>query len=78
MKYVITLKDKVCSFNTPSVAKFTHLKACFFTQVKVCIYKIKLCKNSHTLRRVFQKGVYFYTPYGVYFALNLWRTNYTP
>jgi hypothetical protein len=48
---VCTLKNKVCIFNTPSVANFTHLKACFFTQLKVCI-----CG----------KGVYFYTPLGLY------------
>ena len=46
-----TLKNKVCIFNTPSVAKFTHLKACFL----------------HSLRCVFcGKGVNFYTPLGVY------------
>jgi hypothetical protein len=30
----VTLKNKVCIFKTPSVAKFTHLKACFYTQLK--------------------------------------------
>jgi hypothetical protein len=31
----MSLKNKVCIFNTPSVAKFTHLKACFFAE-KYC------------------------------------------
>ena len=46
-----TLKNKVCIFNTPSVAKFTHLKACFLDSLR-CVF----CG----------KGVYFYTPLGVY------------
>jgi hypothetical protein len=40
-----TLKNKVCIFNTPTVAKFTHLKACFFAQrntVQPCIMPLSI------------------------------------
>jgi hypothetical protein len=55
-RHVYTLKNKVCIFNTPSVTKFTHLKACFFTQLKVCI--LLVAKFTH-LKACFSKRCVF-------------------
>jgi hypothetical protein len=49
-----TLKNKVCIFNTPSVAKFTHLKACFFCTEKYCATIMPLSISVYT-------GVYIHT-----------------